>query len=180
MLAQQVASELRMHLWPLRSQTDRNTPSQMKINLGQSGYNGFFTYNGYNGFLMFLTVFRHVWGRKKLGCHHFYVVLRKAASWGHDNELSTKFWRAWKPYICCRSFITLFSYFVPAKTRLGRPPKKHMKKKFEHFLNIYSNCCNTLKALAQKKISNSPSNFFYLCQNHIFYIIPIHYTFHCV
>jgi hypothetical protein len=41
------------------------------------------------------------------------------ASWGHDNELSSKFWRAWKPYICCRSFITVFSYFVPAKTWLG-------------------------------------------------------------
>ena len=53
MLAQHVASELRMHLWPLRSLTDRNTPSRMKIYLGQSGYNGFFSYNGYNGFLVF-------------------------------------------------------------------------------------------------------------------------------
>ena len=41
MLAEHVSSELRMHLWPLRSQTDRNTPSQMKIYLGQYGYNGF-------------------------------------------------------------------------------------------------------------------------------------------
>ena len=57
MLAQHVSSELRMHLWPLRSQTDRNTPSQMKIYLGQSGYNGFFNYNGYNGFLLFLPFF---------------------------------------------------------------------------------------------------------------------------
>ena len=36
-----------MHLWPLRSLTDRNTPSRMKIYLGQSGYNGFLSYNGY-------------------------------------------------------------------------------------------------------------------------------------
>jgi hypothetical protein len=33
MLAQHVASELRMHLWTLRSQTDRNTPSRLKIDL---------------------------------------------------------------------------------------------------------------------------------------------------
>ncbi len=32
MLAQHVASELRMHLWTSRSQTDRNTPSRLKIN----------------------------------------------------------------------------------------------------------------------------------------------------
>ena len=50
MLAQHVSSELRMHLWSLRSQTDRNTPSEWKIDLGQSGYNVFFCYNGYNGF----------------------------------------------------------------------------------------------------------------------------------
>ena len=31
MLAQHVASELRMRLWSLRSRTDRNTPSQLKI-----------------------------------------------------------------------------------------------------------------------------------------------------
>ena len=31
MLAQHVASELRMRLWTLRSQTDRNTRSQLKI-----------------------------------------------------------------------------------------------------------------------------------------------------
>ncbi len=37
MLAQLVASELRMHLWPSRSLTDRNTPSRLKIDLGQSG-----------------------------------------------------------------------------------------------------------------------------------------------
>ncbi len=41
MLAQHVASELRMRLWTLRSLTDRNTPSRLKINLGKSGYNGF-------------------------------------------------------------------------------------------------------------------------------------------
>ena len=36
-----VASELRMRLWTSRSQTDRNTPSEWKIDLGQSGYNEF-------------------------------------------------------------------------------------------------------------------------------------------
>ncbi len=57
MLAQHVASELRMHFWPSRSLTDQNTPSRLKINLGQSGYNGFLSYNGYNGFLVFLPFF---------------------------------------------------------------------------------------------------------------------------
>ena len=55
MLAQHVASELRMRLWTSRSRTDRNTPSRLKIDLGKSGYNGFFCYNGYNGFLPFLA-----------------------------------------------------------------------------------------------------------------------------
>jgi hypothetical protein len=50
MFAQHVASELRMHLWPSRSLTDGNTPSRLKIDLGQSGYNGFLSYSGYNGF----------------------------------------------------------------------------------------------------------------------------------
>ena len=50
MLAQHVASELRMHLWPSRSLTHRNTPSRMEIDLGQSEYFGFWSYNGYNGF----------------------------------------------------------------------------------------------------------------------------------
>jgi hypothetical protein len=50
MLAQHVASELRMHMWTSRSLTDRNTPRRLKIDLGQSGYNGFLSYNGYNGF----------------------------------------------------------------------------------------------------------------------------------
>jgi hypothetical protein len=50
MLAQHVASELRMRLWTSRCLTDRNIPSRLKIDLGQSGYNGFFCYNGYNGF----------------------------------------------------------------------------------------------------------------------------------
>ncbi len=53
MLAQHVASELRMRFWTLRSRTDRNTPSRLKIDLGKSGYNGFFCYNGYNGFWIF-------------------------------------------------------------------------------------------------------------------------------
>ena len=52
-----VASELRMRLWTSRSQTDRNTPSEWKIDFGQSGYNGFFCYNGYIGFLPFFSVF---------------------------------------------------------------------------------------------------------------------------
>ena len=42
MLAQHVASELRMRLWTLRSRNDRNTPSRLKIDLEKSGYNGFF------------------------------------------------------------------------------------------------------------------------------------------
>ncbi len=46
MLAQHVASELRMHMWTSRSLTDRNPPSRLKIDLGQSGYNGFLSYNG--------------------------------------------------------------------------------------------------------------------------------------
>ncbi len=50
MLAQHVASELRRHMWPSRSLTDRNTPSRLKIDLEQSRYNGFLSYNGYNGF----------------------------------------------------------------------------------------------------------------------------------
>ncbi len=41
MLAQHVASELRMPLWTLSSRNDRNTPSGFKIDLGNSGYNGF-------------------------------------------------------------------------------------------------------------------------------------------
>ena len=55
MLAQHVASELHMRLWTSRSQTDRNTPIGLKIDLGKSVYNGFFCYNGYNGFLPFLA-----------------------------------------------------------------------------------------------------------------------------
>ena len=42
MLAQHVASELRISLWTSRSRTDRNTPSRLKIDLGKSRYNGFF------------------------------------------------------------------------------------------------------------------------------------------
>ena len=57
MLAQHVASELRMRLWTSRSRTDRNTPSRLKIDLGKSGYNGFFCHNGYNGFLTDFRVF---------------------------------------------------------------------------------------------------------------------------
>ena len=50
MLAQHVASELRMRLRTLSSRTDRNTPSRLKVDLGKSGYKGLFCYNGYNGF----------------------------------------------------------------------------------------------------------------------------------
>ncbi len=57
MLAQHVASELRMHLCTSRSLTDRNTPSRLKIDLGQSGYKGFLCYNGCNGFLLFRSFF---------------------------------------------------------------------------------------------------------------------------
>ena len=39
--AQHVTSELRMRLWTSRSQSDRNTPSRLKIDLGQSGYTEF-------------------------------------------------------------------------------------------------------------------------------------------
>ena len=39
---QHVASKLCMRLWTSRPQTDRNTPSKWKIDLGKSGYNGFF------------------------------------------------------------------------------------------------------------------------------------------
>ncbi len=41
MLAQHVASELRMRLWTLRSRTDRNTPSRLKIDFRLFEYNGF-------------------------------------------------------------------------------------------------------------------------------------------
>ncbi len=42
MLAQHVASEIRMRLWTSSSLTDRNTPSEWKIDLGKAGYNRFF------------------------------------------------------------------------------------------------------------------------------------------
>jgi hypothetical protein len=45
-LSQHVSSELRMHMWTSSSLTDRNTPSRLKIDMGQSGYNGFLSYNG--------------------------------------------------------------------------------------------------------------------------------------
>ena len=50
MLAQHVASEVRMHLWTSRSRTDRNTPSRLKIDFRLFIYNGYFSYNGYNRF----------------------------------------------------------------------------------------------------------------------------------
>ncbi len=57
MLAQHVASEVRMRLKTTRSRTDRNTPSRLIIDLGESGYNGFLSYNGYNAFELFLPFF---------------------------------------------------------------------------------------------------------------------------
>ena len=42
MLAQHVASELRIRLWTSRSRTDRNTPSRLKIDFRLLKYNGFF------------------------------------------------------------------------------------------------------------------------------------------
>ena len=59
MLAQHVASELRMRLWTSRSLTDRNTPSRLKIDLGKSGYNVFFVITDimdFSFFDRFLTV----------------------------------------------------------------------------------------------------------------------------
>ena len=50
-----VASELRMRLWTSRSQTDRNTPSEWKIDFGKSGYNGFFVITDITVFDRFLT-----------------------------------------------------------------------------------------------------------------------------
>jgi hypothetical protein len=44
--------------------------------------------------------------------------------------------------------ITQKRYFVPAKTRLGVPPKKHMKKKYEIFLKMYSNFLYNVEAFA--------------------------------
>jgi hypothetical protein len=56
MLAQHVASELRMRLWMLRSLTDRNTPSRLKIYLGKSGYNGFLVVTDITDFIALWTV----------------------------------------------------------------------------------------------------------------------------
>ena len=53
MLAQHVASELPMRLWTSRSRTDRNTPSRLKIDLGKSGYNGFFVITDITDFSFF-------------------------------------------------------------------------------------------------------------------------------
>ena len=48
-----VASELPMRLWTSRSRTDRNTPSRLKIDLGKSGYNGFFVITDITDFSVF-------------------------------------------------------------------------------------------------------------------------------
>ena len=52
-LAQHVASELRMRLWTLSSLNDRNTHSRLKIDLGKSGYNGFFVITDIKDFSFF-------------------------------------------------------------------------------------------------------------------------------
>ena len=57
MLAQHVSSELRMHLWIIRSQTDRNTPSQMKINWDNLDITDFLIITDITDFLLFLPFF---------------------------------------------------------------------------------------------------------------------------
>ncbi len=44
MLAQHVASELRVHLWTSRSRTDRNTPSRLKFDFLSDAIKGFLSY----------------------------------------------------------------------------------------------------------------------------------------
>ncbi len=51
--AQHVASELRMRWRTSMSQTDRNTPSEWKIDLGKYGYNGFFVITDISVFYRF-------------------------------------------------------------------------------------------------------------------------------
>ncbi len=53
--AQHVASELRMRWWTSRSQTDRNTPSEWKNDLGKSGYNVFFVITDITVFYCYLA-----------------------------------------------------------------------------------------------------------------------------
>ena len=75
-----------------RLQTDRNTPSRFKIDFLFFKYNGFFCYNGFItdffGFYRFLTFLRtkKTWMPPRLGVQFW------GAFWGHENELSTKFW----------------------------------------------------------------------------------------
>ena len=67
--AQHVASKLRMRLWTSRSQTDRNTPSEWKIDLGKSGYNGFFVITDitvFYRFLTFLTGFKRIFELQRM------------------------------------------------------------------------------------------------------------------
>ena len=54
-----VASELRMRLWTSRSQTDRNTPSEWKIDLGKYGYIGFFVITDITVFYRFHLFFSY-------------------------------------------------------------------------------------------------------------------------
>jgi hypothetical protein len=81
MLAQHVASVLRMRLMTSRSRTDRNTHSRLKIDLKLYKYNGFLSYNGYNGFWLFLPVFDKFGYeigsvRIKIRCADFGILMR--------------------------------------------------------------------------------------------------------
>ncbi len=105
------------------------------------------------GFYRFSTFLR----TKKTWMPSYLRVQFLASLWGHENELSTKFWGSLKAYFCCSSFISVFSYFVPAKTRLGRPPKKHMKKNMKFFWTCILTVVTLSKRLHKKQISNSPS-----------------------
>ncbi len=72
--------------------------------------------------------------------------------------------------------INVFSYFVPAKTRLGGPPKKHIKKRYENFWNMYSICIESVYAFTHTKNYQKPLRIFlFLCKNHILYLV-VHYT----
>ncbi len=53
--SQHVASELRMRLWTSRSQTDRNTPSEWKIDLENLDITDFFVITDITVFYRFLA-----------------------------------------------------------------------------------------------------------------------------
>ncbi len=62
-----------------------------------------------------------------------------------------------------KSLIYVFSYFVPAKTRFGRPAKKRMKKKYENFWKMFSTVidCTIMKHLHTKKFYNTVCSLFF-------------------